>query len=212
MRVLKLLIPLITIVVAGCASNSVDLRTYTNPSINNSNITNIAIFPIRNTRLSAGDAQELSRAFNRVFVEKNPNIHILNTAESIDLLNENNLAEDYASFLRDFAVSGIPDARILNRIGEGLEVESIIQGEIIEIRQRDGQMGGQLATTSVTMRYYMISTINGDLLWEATSSATKQPTVAETGLSRSVFTPPPPIIGVIREAQNKILSDIPELI
>jgi len=190
----------------SCAQN-VELRSFTDPSIQSSVVKKVAIFPIRNARILPGESRELVRSFTIEFLKKNPGITIISATKATDLLNKNKMTEKYAEFLRDYAVSGIPNARILKNIGKILGVDAIVQGEIFDFYQKDGHYPGVMARTSLTMRYYLLSTSKGDVLWETTCSASLKP----SGLTASVWSPPPPLIDVIKIAQEKILSDIPYL-
>jgi hypothetical protein len=189
----------------GCASN-VNLRSFTDPSIQSSSVNKVAIFPIRNSRILPGESNELVRSITREFSRKNPTVLILGVAEATDLLNKNNLTEKYSNFLRDYSVSGIANSNTLKEIGGILAVDAIIQGEILDVVQRDGHYPGVMARTSLTLRYYMLSTTQGNILWEATCSASLQP----SGLA-TVWSPPVPITDVIILAQEKILTDLPFL-
>jgi len=209
MKKIEYRLPILTLLIlflAGCAQH-VNLRSFTDPALQASSVKNVAIFPVRNTRILPGESREMSRSFTREFVKINRSVNILTTTEATDRLNENNMAEKYSDFLRDYAVSGIPNVKTLNEIGMALEVDAVIQGEIFELVQRDGHYPGVMARTSLTLRYSLLSTSNGDVLWEATCSVSLQP----SGLTASVWSPPPPIIDVIQLAQEKILTDLPYL-
>ena len=210
MKIIGYKIPILTLIIlffVSCSPQNVNLRSFTDPSILSSSVINVAIFPIRNTRILPGESREMARAFTREFVKKNPNIHILSATESTNKINENEMAEQYTDFLRDYAVSGIPNVKTLNKIGKFLEVDAIVQGEIFDVFQRDGHYPGVFARTSLTLRYSMLSTSKGDVLWEATCSASLQ----RTYLKGNVWAPPYPIIDVIQLAQEKVLTDIPYL-
>jgi len=200
-----LLIIIIIFIFSGCAEN-VRFRSFTDPSLQASSVNTVAILPIRNARILPGESREMSRAFAREFVSKNKSIKIINAVESTDIINDNNMADKYADFLRDYSVSGIPNAKVLREIGAILKADAILQGEIIDLVQQDGHYPGVMARTSLTLRYSLISTSRGDVLWEATCSANLKP----GGIS-SVYTPPPPIIDVIQLAQERVLKDIPYL-
>ena len=195
---------LIELFIVGCAVPHVNLRSFTDPALQSSSIKRIAIFPIRNTRILPGESREMVRSFTRELAKKNPSINILIATKSTDLLNEKKMTEKYSDFLRDYAVSGIPNVKILNEIGIALDVDAITQGEIFDLQQKDGHYPGVMARTSLTMRYSLLSILKGDVLWEATCSVSLQS-------SGSVWSPPPPIIEVIQLAQEKILTDVPYL-
>lgn len=200
------ILTLITLLLFGCAQH-VNLRSFSDPALQSSSVKNVAIFPIRNTRILPGESREMVRSFTREFVKINRSVNILSATEVTDKLNEKDMAEQYADFLRHYAVSGIPNVKILNKIGVALEVDAIVQGEIFGLVQRDGHYPGVMARTSLTLRYSLISTSKGDVLWEATCSVSIQP----SGLTATVWSPPPLIIEVIQLAQEKVLTDLPYL-
>jgi hypothetical protein len=126
----------------------------------------------------------------------------MSSSEATQLLNENNLTEDWAKFLDNYISSGVPNANTLNHIGKVLGVDAIMQGEIVNIYQADGNcMAGTRAMTRVTVRFSMMGTQNGKMLWESTSDGIKgTATVVESA---------PPIIEVVNMALDKILITIP---
>ncbi|MDA8084067.1 MAG: hypothetical protein M0024_10465 [Nitrospiraceae bacterium] len=184
----------------GCASN-VNLRSFTDPSIESSSVKKVAILPIRNSRILPGESNELLRSITREFVKKNPNVTVLSAVDATDMLNKSDMTEKYSNFLRDYAVSGIPNSKILKEIGDVLSVDAIVQGEVLDIVQRNGYYPGVMALTSLSLRYYMLSTSKGNILWEASCSASQQP-----GGLATVWTPPVPISDVIILAQNPHLN------
>ena len=74
------------------------------------------------------------------------------------------MADKYADFLRDYSVSGIPNAKVLKEIGDILKADAILQGEIIDLVQQDGHYPGVMARTSLTLRYSLISASKGDVV------------------------------------------------
>ncbi|MBD3336100.1 MAG: hypothetical protein GF355_11355 [Candidatus Eisenbacteria bacterium] len=128
---------------------------------------------------------------------------IMSAAEAQQLLNDHDLVGEWSYFLDSFATSGIPDANTLARIGEALDVDCIIQGEIVNVTQRDGVYGGNKGTTRVTVRYSMLDTRTGKLVWEASSDGVR--TTATT------VEPAPPIIEAVNLAVDRILTALPEL-
>jgi len=190
----------------GCATH-VNLRSFTNPSIQGGTIQTVAILPVRNNRILPGDSMEMARSFTREFLRLNPGLELINAAQATDMLVKANLADKYADFLRDYAVSGIPNSVILKEIGAALNVDAIAQGEIFDLIQKDGHYPGVMAVTSLVLRYSLLSTDNGDVLWEASCSASSKP----RGFFVTVWSPPPPFSEVIEMAQQEVLKDLPYL-
>jgi len=188
--------------VIGCSSAT--LKSFVNPSIDPESIQSVAIFPIRNIRLLTDEARELNRSITQAFHDCNPTVEILGPSEAIDKLNDADLAAEYSDFLRDYATSGIPNAKTLQQIGNALGVDAILQGEVFDLKQIDGNaMYGVKGKTSLTVRYSLMSTSVGDVLWEATSNAKKQ--------TATVLQSAPPLYEAILIAQERILTALPRL-
>jgi hypothetical protein len=187
----------------GCATQRATLKTFVEPSIQPGSIQSVAILPMRNVRLLPDESREINRGVSEAFHRQNPSVAIVGPTKSTSLLNQAGLADRYSDFLRDYATSGIPNVTILKEIGDALEVDAILQGEVFDIRQADGAFGGWRGHVSVTVRYVLLSTDRGDVLWEAIANAKK--TTATT------VEPAPPLYEAISVAQEKILTGLPEL-
>jgi hypothetical protein len=191
---------------SSCWQTRVTLKTFVDPSIQTSSIKSIAVFPLRNTALSPGEALQLDRSITQAFSKKNISIKIIGSAEATRLLNEKNLVDSYSKFLSDFEHSGIPNVNTLKQIGNELNADAILQGTLSDVTQNDGTNGfrGQSPLTSLTLRYTLLDTNNGNTLWEGTSNANK----SKNGNSNK---PAPPLYEVIDLALQKILTDLPAL-
>ncbi len=189
---------------AGCVSSKVTLKTFVDPSIQTSAVKSIAVFSLRNTSLSPGEALEFDRAMTQAILKKNSNIKVMGASESTTKLNESGLVEEYSKFLYDFEHSGIPNTTTLKNIGTQLGVDAILQGTFSDVIQKDCQIIGFTgipSLTSLTLRYTMMSTQNGNTLWEGTSNARKGGGHCEAR----------PLYEVIDLAQKKILTGLPTL-
>ena len=194
----------------ACATTPVKqgstLKTFVEPSIQSSAIKSVAIFPIRNMNLLPDEIREFNRGITDGLGRQNPKLKLVGAVEAVTMLNAGGLADKYSQFLRDYTQSGIPDIKILNEIGTALGVDAIIQGEVFSISQTDGYSVNNLefyGKTSVSVRYILLSTVNGGVLWEATGTAYK--------LSDKANDPAPTIYEAIQIAQAKILSALPTL-
>ena len=183
------------------------LKTFVEPSIQASAIKAVAILPIRNMQLLPDEIREFNRGITDGMSRQNPKLKLVGAVESVTLLNSADLADKYSQFLRDYNQSGIPDIKILNEIGKALGVDAILQGEVSSINQADGYLGVNgvqyYGKTGLSVRYILLSTANGTVLWEATGTAFK--------LSEKPKEPAPTLYEVIQLAQEKILSALPTL-
>lgn len=191
------------IFVTGCATQRATIKTFVEPSIQPESIRSVAVFPMRNVRLLPDESRELNRGVSQAFHQQNPNVRIVGPTESTTLLNQVGLTGKYSDFLRDYATSGIPNVNTLKEIGDALDVDAILQGEMFDIYQIDGAYGITAGKTSITVRYVLLSTRYGSVLWEATSNAKKE--------TATTLESAPPLYEVILIAQNKILTALPTL-
>ena len=189
------------LLLTGCSK--VTLKTFVDPSLQTSSIKSIAVFSLRNTALSPGEALALDRAMTQEFLQKNGNLKIIGASEATTKLNESGLVEEYSKFLYNFEHSGIPNTTTLRKIGKQLGVDAILQGTLSDVIQRDGSYPGVASLSSLTLRYTLMSTQNGNILWEGTSNARKS--------GATTFSKAAPLYEVIDIAQKKILTGLPTL-
>jgi hypothetical protein len=194
----------------GCSvSNSgATVKIYNSPSLNSGKIASIAFFPLRNqfvqtnALLGTGDMLEINRMFQTEFSNKNSKLQLFNSNSSIELLNKFNLVNSYDTLLSVYNNTGIPNTQILDRIGQAIKVDAIIQGFVVDISEKEILLGVQ--ETKVIVKYVMFSTKSGEILWEATCSGYKQ-------LGAYTSVPPPPISDLIEILRAKIIPELPIL-
>lgn len=172
-------------------------------SIQPGSIRSIAIFPVRNGELIPDGSRKLNHSVSRAFGQKNPNAKIVGPTESMTLIEQTALADKYSEFFRHYTRSGIPNVSTLKAIGETLGVDAILQGEVFNIEQVDGDYHRNVGSTSLTVRYSLMGTHDGIILWETVSNATKS--------TATPFESAPPLYQTILKAQNWILTSLPEL-
>jgi len=85
----------------GCASRHATLKTFIDPSIESTSVLTVAVFSMRNTAFSPGETMEFDRKTTEMFMQKNPSTKIVGTTNSIELINKENLAPEFAQFLQD---------------------------------------------------------------------------------------------------------------
>lgn len=185
----------------GCVQTRATLKTYIDPSIQTSAVQSVAVFSMRNTAFSPGETLEMDRAITQGFAQKNPGVKIIGSAEASRMINDANLTSEFSLFLEDFERSGIANTKMLNKI-KNLGADAILQGRLSEISQIDKNIKlGIRAKTTVTVRYTLLSTSNGNILWEGTSN----------GVKRTYKRFAPPIYELVTKAQEKVIGSIPQL-
>lgn len=192
---------------AACVTSSSRVRTYVEPSLEASGIRRVAIFPIRNPRLTPDESEALGRGFAGAFESRNPEVDVLEPRDAARDLDRAGLAERYGAFLRSYAASGIPDTRILRDVADALEVDGIIQGEIVDVAERDGEYHGRgvstEARTDITMRYVLFEPGAGKVLWSSTASGARKRLMPFGG--------PPPVYEAASVAQERIVDELPRI-
>ena len=191
---------IIGLLFSSCVTRRTTLKTFIDPSIQNSTVKTVAVFQMRNTAFSPGETMDMDRDITQGFILKNPNEKVVGTDESARMLNGENLADEYASFLSGFEGSGIPNTVFLKKLNTKLNLDAILQGALYEVLQND-KMRGAKAKTSLSIRYTLLSTTNGKILWEGTSHA-----IIEWHKKYA-----PAIFEVANLAKDKVISAFPNL-
>jgi hypothetical protein len=188
-------------VLCGCASTNADVKTHTEPGFTGASIRRLAVFPIRNRRLTTSEARQLDAELSQAILKKRPSVVILPSAEAVKLLNESGLSDQAFRFHDNYYPGALPNASVLRRVGQALKVDAVLQGEIVNVQETDGVYNKHEGTTRVTLRYSMTAGESGKLLWEATSdgSVTTLTTVEVA----------PPMSYAVFMAQKKILPMLP---
>ncbi|MFC1725320.1 hypothetical protein ACFL4T_06810 [candidate division KSB1 bacterium] len=192
-------------VIISCALQRAYIHTYTDPALSNTVIKRIAVFPIKNTWFAPSEARQINQKITSAIQELNPGISVLNPAESVRILNENDLVDDWGYFMNNFVSSGIPDSKVLSEIGKALEVDAILQGEVLNVFREDGFPGdaGRNGLTKVTVNFTLLGIDDARLLWEASSDGIKR---TLTSIESA-----PPVIEAVDLAIGKIMENLPPL-
>lgn len=177
------------------------IRTYQDPSLSATPLVSVAVLPLQNTRLGPQIAIDLNRGIVQALSRSNPTLKILGPAEVQETLSRAGLVETYAQFLRDYGTSGLLNKSALAKLGEALGVDGILQGDISQLEQQDGQPY-RPAYTKVVLRYSIISLTSGALLWESSATAKKETTA---------FNKAPEIEDVVPTAQSTLVEQMPML-
>ncbi|QTL99123.1 hypothetical protein GM661_14740 [Iocasia frigidifontis] len=192
---------------SGCYDRAT-INTYSDPSFSKNTITRLAIFPMKNVNLTAGESRAINRGIAKGIHQINPNIEIMSTVEIIQILNKQGLTSEWSAFLEDYASTGVPNTETLFKIGDVLGVDGLMQGEIVNVYQENSHYGVnqkapsvKLGVARVTVRYSTFGTDSGKLLWEATSDG-----INKTGIT---FSDDPSLIEAVMLAQQKIIENLP---
>lgn len=188
---------------SACATHRATIDTFTDASMTSGQVECIAVFPIRNTRVAPSQSQTTNRKITQAVHSSNPDLAVVGPAEAVSRLNDAGMADEWADFLERYVLSGVPDAEALSRIGQALACDSVLQGEVVNVYQRDGEFGSHKGETRVTVRFTLLDARNGRLLWEASSDGVRK-TAITTGDA-------PPLVEAVDLAVEKILQNLPPL-
>lgn len=186
---------------AACGGSRSRINAYTDPSFDSRSVKSVAILPMRNSQISYGDAISINRSIQQEIARKRPDLLIVGSEDAVKLINESGLADEYTSFLTSYYTSGIPNSNTLKKLGKALNAETILQGGILNVYQSDGDGWGRKGTANVTIKYGMISTKSGGIIWDATAECQSW---TATELEQS-----PSVMDTVGPAINKIFAGFP---
>ncbi|WP_250486567.1 hypothetical protein [Caballeronia sp. GaOx3] len=184
------------LVLSACSTAKLD--SYVSPGYSTGQFKRVAVLPIRNQRLNAGQSIELNRAFIQALRRKNPQLVVVGGQDAISALNEKGLADAWAGFIANYATGGVPNTQVESQVAGALDVDSIIQGAIISVKQEDSN-GFNYPVTQVTVRYTMFGGRDGSTVWEVTGEGKIQP----YGYTAA------PIFDAVKLAHDKVLEGLP---
>jgi hypothetical protein len=187
---------ILCLLMSGC--QTARLESYVNPGYNPAVIKRVAILPISNARLSAGNAAEVASSFAKAVARRNSSLALVSGSESVARLNSVGKADVWSEFLRNYSNGGIPNTNSIKDVASSLEVDAIIQGTILEIKQEDSN-GYSYPMTRVVLRYTMFNAVDGAILWEVTGDGAIQPYSYKAV----------PIFEALKLANDKVLDNLP---
>ena len=209
-RWIEFSIGLILLLLAGCVTSDSGLNSYVDPIFNLSQINKIALFPMENSDFSISEERVLDTKVITALHSKNPEIEIMSSYTTINLLNAYNLTQVWSNYLYNYDSSGLQSKHDLFLSWETLKIDAILFGEIVGIHKVDGRdvlyaidgvHGGNQGMTKVTVKYRMLSTNTGKIVWESTSDGIKK--------TREIEVSAPPVIDAVNLAVDVIFKNLP---
>lgn len=196
MRLQILVLLTLSSLLSACTSAKLD--SYVSPGFAAGQVHRLAVMPIVNQRIDAGQAIELNRAFIQKLQRTNPDLVIVGGQDATTALNEHDLTESWTDFLRDYSTSGLPNTKTLVRISKALDVDAIVVGAMLQVKQEDSD-GFTYPITQVSIRYTLFDATKGAVLWELTGEGKIRP------YSYSAA----PVFEAAKLAHEKILEKLP---
>lgn len=200
-KLLGAMIVITSFIFYGCGGSGVSTQNYQDPVFNTYKIDTIGILPIRNSNLALNEAREINRYFMVGVSTKNRKYTLLSPEECIEKLNRDSLVERYYNHLVTYSSSGIANTKTLQDIGKSLNCDAIAQGEIYNIIKKDGAFGSNKGETRCNVRYSVLSTKDGKVLWETSVEAYE---TTSTTLKDA-----PALMDVVKQAMDKIIESLP---
>lgn len=198
-----LLIAFLSVAVASCAVNRGTINSYVEPTYQQGSIKKIAVFSIRNAGRAPAEARDINVKIAQAIVAKNPSVEIVSPAAALKIINDAGLADKWADFVEDYYTSGIANKVILKEIAKSLNVDAVMQGQLVNVWQQDGNGWDQKGTTRITVSFSIVEATSAKQIWEASADGIKG--------NATEFGPAPPIADAIKLAIDKIVENIPLL-
>src|SRR5690349_16287392 len=96
----NVLLAFAALILSACSTAKLD--SYVSPSYSSGQIKRVAVLPIRNQRLNAGQSIELNRAFIEALRRKNPQLVVVGGQDAVNALNDKGLADAWAAFIANY--------------------------------------------------------------------------------------------------------------
>lgn len=194
-KLLKILAVALSISLAGCATNSVD--SYSSPTYSTSALKSVAVMPITNQRLNAGQAIEANRRLISALQSRNSQMKIIAGSDAVTIINDKNLVDPWNNFIVSYSQTGLPNTNTLKAITSALAVDAIIVGTLVRVREQDAA-AYVYPFIEISLRYTMFDK-SGTILWEVTSNAKQDGYLSK-----------PPISEVLNTAMNSVIEQLPK--
>lgn len=201
MNILKLI--LLSIFVSGCAISKGTINSFVEPTYEIGSIQKVAVFSVRNARFAPSEARQINKQIIQSLVAKNPEIEIVSPSEALRKINESNLAEKWADFVEDYYTSGIANRSILASVNKILGVDAVLQGQLLNVYQVDGDCWQRKGQTRITISFSVIENETAKTVWEASSDGIKGNATACAAA--------PPIADALSLAITKVTENMPLL-
>lgn len=187
---------------ASCGGSGTDTQNYQDPALSKYKISKIAVLPIRNSYLGLNESRDVNRYFMTGVSRKISKFTVIGPDEAIEKLNQDSLVEKYYNYLVAYSSTGIPNTETVKKIGQSLGVDAIIQGEIYNIIKKDGEYGKNKGETRCNLRYSMVSTTDGKVIWETSVEAYEK---TDFTLSSA-----PALMDVVKIGMDDIIQGMPD--
>ena len=189
-------------IISSCAISRGTINSYTDPTYQTGSIKRLAVFSIRNASFAPSEARQINQKIIKALYKKNPGLIIISPSKALRAINKNKLADEWADYIEDYYTGGIPNQELLMMISKALNVDAVMQGQLINISQRDGSFGVK-GMTRITITYSVVESRTAKPVWEVSSDGIKG-----TATANDIA---PPLVEAVDLAINKIIDSLPIL-
>ena len=182
---------------SACSTYQGKINTHLDPGYRQGTIKRLAVFTIRNASRAPYKSRRVNAEISRAIEGKNPAVQVVSPPGALRKSNES----EWAHVVNDYHTSGVANLGALGRVSKNLNVDAVLQGQLVGIRQRHATalVAGE---TRVTLSFSVIETVSGKQVWYVSADG-----VCTTQTPGA----PPPIPDAIEDAMRKILGNIPRL-
>lgn len=197
-----IVICMLSVLVTSCAISRGTINSYIDPTYTKGSVKTVAVFSIRNARFAPSEARQINKKIIRALHAKNPGIKIVSPSMALRIINKHNLADEWSDYIEDYYTGGIPNRELLLKVSKALKVDAVMQGQLINISQRDGSVGAK-GMTRVTITYSVVVAQTAKPVWEVSSDG-----IRGTATANDIA---PPLVEAVNIAIDKISKSIPVL-
>ncbi|OGU55190.1 MAG: hypothetical protein A2V66_00540 [Ignavibacteria bacterium RBG_13_36_8] len=165
-KILSATFGIIFLLIYSCAPSELTINYLVDPKISNEKISTIALMPLIDNYLTDEERMDIDERF---FDLLENNYRVLDTEQSIELLKQNDLLEDWKIFWNNYLTNQHIDKNLLLTIGKRIKIDAIVQGNVLDISKQLPVHRKIIGETSAKLKYSIFSTTSGKLLWEANS-------------------------------------------
>ena len=187
--------------VQGCGGSGADIQNYQDPALSKYDIKTIAVLPIRNSYLNLNESKDINRYFMTGVSRKIAKFTVISPDDAIESLNRDTLVEQYYNYLVAYSTTGIPNRELVKKLGKSIGCDAVIQGEIYNITKKDGEYGKNKGETRCSVRYSMVSTTDGKVIWETSADAYEKTDLTFSGA--------PALMDVVKVGVDEIITSMP---
>lgn len=190
------------LIITGCAvSNSTINNVYKSPEFDMMPVYKTMIMPLGYDDLSEKEVDMVNSEVEEYFKYNLSFVKIVKTGDSKEFLKKKNLIDANTNFWEDYLNSGKIDKGFLKKVGTGLNINTILYGQVTNVNKVFGVHRKVIGSTTAQLRYTIFSTVTGNLLWDFSVTATQENAFSDQTV--------PPTIEAVEIGFDTVLKNLP---